>query len=76
MRPRILTDEQLTQIRAIIAARRALPTHIQLARRYGVSKRLIDEIATGKAYRVPRGTELVSVTTLQNEVLDAILPKP
>lgn len=73
MRPRILTEEQLEQIRAIIAARRAIPTHAELARRYGVSKRLVDDIACGVAYPdVPRGTG----TNLPNEGVEVATLKP
>jgi ribosomal protein S27AE len=56
MRARKLTDEQLERIRTVIAARKALPTHAELARLHGVSKSLVDQIAAGVMYKVPRGT--------------------
>lgn len=56
MRSRKLTDEQLARIRTVIAARRALPTHAELARLHGVSKSLVDQIAAGVMYKVSRGT--------------------
>lgn len=56
MRARKLTDEQIEKIRAAIAARKNLPTHAELAKTYGVSKSLVDQIAAGLCYKVPRGT--------------------
>lgn len=75
-RPRKLTAEQIAWVKATIAERRAMPNNGELARRLGVSKRLIDDIASGKAYRVPRGTAGVNVTLVQNEVLDPHAQKP
>lgn len=54
MRSRKLTDEQLERIRTVIAARKALPTHAELARLHGVSKSLVDQIAAGVCYKVGR----------------------
>lgn len=64
MRTRKLTDEQLERIRKVIAARKALPTHAELARIHGVSKSLVDQIAAGLCYKVPRGS-----TTKLDDVL-------
>lgn len=44
MRPRKLTEAQKAEIRAIVTARRALPTNKQLAEKYGVCKQLIDQV--------------------------------
>lgn len=58
MRRRKLTVDRLPYIRAVIAIRRAIPTHAELARAEGVSKSLIDQIASGVCYKeVPRETE-------------------
>jgi len=56
MRPRRLTDEQVARIRAIVAARKALPTLEQLASEMGLSRTAIENIVAGRCYRdVPRG---------------------
>ena len=52
MRPRKLTPEQAAHIRAVGATRRALPTNAQLAKKFAVSKRVIDEITRGRAYKI------------------------
>lgn len=75
-RPRKLSDEKIAWVEATVAQRRAIPNNGAMARLLGVSKRLIDDIASGKAYRVPRGTAEVNVTLLPNEVLDPATPKP
>lgn len=57
MRPRALTLEAIARIRAVEAARRAIPTRKQLAAELGVSKSLVDHIAAGHGYKVvPRET--------------------
>jgi len=71
MMPRKLTDAQVVQIRASITARKALPTHAQLAEQFGVSKRVIDDIACGKAYKSPRET----VTKLHAAMVELGLAK-
>lgn len=71
MRPRKLTVEQVTRIRATISERRAMPSNGDLARKFGVSKRLIDDIASGAAY-VPRET----VIKLPNEEVEVMLTEP
>jgi hypothetical protein len=72
MMPRKLTEEQAAQIRAIVAARKSLPTHAQLAQQFGVSKRVIDDISCGKAYKVPCET----VTRLRDAMVELGLAKP
>lgn len=71
-RPRKLTDERLAYIRTVIAARKVLPTHAELARLNGVSKSLIDQIAAGLLYKVPRGV----VTSIDEMIVDLGLAKP
>jgi hypothetical protein len=72
MMPRKLTEAQAEEIRAVVAARKALPTHAQLAKQFGVSKRVIDDIACGKAYKSPRET----VTRLRDAMMELGLAKP
>jgi hypothetical protein len=69
---RKLTDEQAEEIRAVVAARKALPTHAQLAKQFGISKRVVDDIACGKIYKAPRGT----VTRLHTASMELGLAKP
>jgi predicted transcriptional regulator len=73
MRARKLTDEQLERIRTVIAARKALPTHAELARLHGVSKSLVDQIAAGVMYKVPRGTP---VTKLDDVLMEQTTSTP
>lgn len=72
MRPRKLTDERLAYIRTVIAARKVLPTHAELARLNGVSKSLIDQIAAGLCYKVPRGV----VTSVDEMLMELGITKP
>lgn len=65
MRPRKLTDQQLAHIRSVIAARKALPTNAALARENGISKSLVDQIASGVCYK----TFHVAPTTKLHDVL-------
>lgn len=74
MRSRKLTDEKLERIRFVIAARRALPTHAELARLNGVSKSLIDQIAAGVMYKVPRGTPVTKLDDVLME-LNTLTPQ-
>ncbi len=51
MRPRKLTPERAAYVRTIISLRRLLPTHSELAKAEGVSKSLVDQIASGYCYK-------------------------
>jgi hypothetical protein len=44
VRPRKLTNNQIEWIRALFAARKALPTVTQIAKKLGVSRQLVSQI--------------------------------
>lgn len=68
MRPRKLTVDRLPYIRAVIAIRRAIPTHAELARIEGVSKSLIDQIAAGVCYKDNSGDTETNIQAILVEL--------
>lgn len=50
-RPGKLNEEQVRLIRAVAAAREALPTNQQLAEEFGVSMSLISHVMYGHGYK-------------------------
>jgi hypothetical protein len=72
MRPRKIQPERLLYVRTVIALRKALPTHAELARLEGVSKSLVDQIAAGICYKDPRGT----ITNVQAVLMALGLASP